>query len=393
MVRILDVEGGIVDLTNLEKISPSQSAEFSRTVLSPGDLVCSVVGTLGETFIVPKSLSGANLSRAMARIQLRPDVCTRYVQYCMQSPEFIQFVDTNTEGAAQRVLNLGTLTELPIPVGNFNSQERIANFLDDKTARIDALIAEKERLVAALLEYESAKITAAVTRGVKSDVELVKANLAWLGEVPAHWAQNTVRRVCSRVTDGAHISPDLSSPDYNFVSTVDISEGEIRFQSCLKTSTACFEYLVKTGCRPFAGDVLFSKDGTIGRTAIVSADTPAFVVASSLVILTPLPEEVLPKYLDYWLNNHLLQQHVELLLAGAALRRISIEKVSRLPILVPPLEEQQEIVQQLEHFLHRTRQLRLHALAHIARLREYRSSLISAAVTGQLDIGTFKSAA
>jgi type I restriction enzyme S subunit len=270
---------------------------------------------------------------------------------------------------------------------------RIANFLDDKTGRIDALIAEKERLVETLNEYEQSTITSAVTKGLNLNAHEVHANEDWLGEIPAHWAQSRVRRVCHRVTDGAHISPDLTSPDFPFVSTVDIAEGTIDFDGCLRASTDCYEYLVKTGCQPKDGDVLFSKDGTIGRTAVVQTGFPDFVVASSLVIVSPCLEKIVPKFLDYWFNNQLLKQYVELQLVGAALRRISVEKVGRLPVLVPPLDEQRAIVRQLDAVTSRIRSLVHHAQEHIARLREYRSSLISAAVTGQLDIGSFKESA
>lgn len=310
-----------------------------------------------------------------------------FLFWALQSSNAHDYFATSALGITRYALNTADIEQFPLVAPGHAFQERIANFLDDKTARIDALIAEKERLIESLVEYGQASITSAVTKGLNPKTKFLQANADWLGEVPAHWVQSRVRRVSTRVTDGAHISPDLTSPDYPFVSTVDIANGNINFDSCLRASAACYEYLVKTGCKPTDGDVLFSKDGTIGRTAVIQADFPDFVVASSLVIISPRPEEILPRFLNYWLNNQLLKQYVELQLVGAALRRISVEKVGQLPVLIPPLEEQAAIIEMLDSLTSRVGILLQHSIEHISRLREYRSSLISAAVTGELDLG------
>lgn len=173
------------------------------------------------------------------------------------------------------------------------------------------------------------------------------SKVEWLDEVPGHWEVLEIRRVTTRVTDGAHISPDTTSPDYQFVSTVDIDNGEINFESCLHTSAESFLYMKRTGCCPSKGDVLFSKDGTIGRTAVVRSDFE-FAVASSLVILSPNPKRLTSKFLNYWLNGSAVQERLGIFLAGTALRRISVEKVSRLLLLLPPLQEQHAIASFLD---------------------------------------------
>lgn len=206
------------------------------------------------------------------------------------------------------------------------------------------------------------------------------SGVEWLGDVPEHWDEDRLKRSSLRVTDGAHISPDLSSPDFPFVSTVDISEGEIDFDGCLRTSDDCYRYLVHTGCRPYQGDLLFSKDGTVGRTAVVEINRE-FVVASSLVIVSPKPARLHARFLDYWLNNSLLQQDILLQMSGAALRRISVEKVSRLPVWLPPFAEQQAIAAYLDRETGRVDRLVAKKRELIERLKEKRTALISRTVT------------
>ncbi len=111
-----------------------------------------------------------------------------------------------------------------------------------------------------------------------------------------------------------------------------------------------------------------------------------FVVASSLVIISPNSRHLNFHFLDYWLNNDLLKQEVTLQMAGAALRRISVEKVGRLPVLLPPLNEQKAIVLYLDGEALQLDALITKAEAAIDRLTEYRQALITSAVTGKIDV-------
>lgn len=210
------------------------------------------------------------------------------------------------------------------------------------------------------------------------------SGVEWLREIPEHWTVDRLRRLSKRVTDGAHISPDQSSEDYPFVSIVDVKNGTIDFENCLRTSAASYEYFVRNDCRPFENDVLFSKDGTVGQTALVDFDID-FVVSSSLVIISPIPPRIQPGFLEYWLNGSLLQQDIALRMSGAALRRISVEKISRFSVVVPLLSEQESIVAFLDHETSRIDEILAKKQRQIELLQEKRSALISHVVTKGLD--------
>ncbi len=211
------------------------------------------------------------------------------------------------------------------------------------------------------------------------------SGLDWLGAIPRHWMVKRVRQSCSRVTDGAHISPDTTSSDFPFVSTVDIRGGAIDFDECLRTSASSYAYMERTGCRPNHGDVLFSKDGTVGTTAVVTTDRE-FAVASSLVILSPARGELDASWLEYWLNGAFTKEQIELLLSGAALRRISVAKVGRLFLILPPeLGEQRAIAAFLDRETARIDGLVAKKERLIELLQEQRTALITRAVTKGLD--------
>ena len=288
-------------------------------------------------------------------------------------------------GGGQPNLSQELLRSIRAPIPTELEQQVIADFLDRETAKIDALVEKKERLIELLKEKRTALITHAVTRGLDSNVRMKDSGIEWLGQIPAHWNPGRIGIFSQQVTDGAHISPDTASPDHPFVSTVDIVGGRIDFENCLGTTSETYAYMVRTGCRPRRGDVLFSKDGTVGRTTVVDSDAE-FVVASSLVIISPRKEVVMPRHLDYWLNGTFIQELVELFLSGAALRRISVAKVGNLPIALPPLNEQQAIVDFLDRETAKIDALVSKIQEAIERLKEYRTALISAAVTGKIDV-------
>ena len=157
------------------------------------------------------------------------------------------------------------------------------------------------------------------------------------------------------------------------------------FDGCLLTSESSYEYLVRTGCRPLLGDVLFSKDGTIGRTVIVR-EAKEFVVASSLIIIRPKEGLLFPDFLDFLCKSHVVSRQVDGFVKGAGLPRLSIQNLLKVVGIFPPFLEQKEIA----HFLHAAVQ-KLDALSEEAEraillLIERRSALIAAAVTGKIDV-------
>ena len=211
------------------------------------------------------------------------------------------------------------------------------------------------------------------------------SGVEWLGEVPEHWEVTALKRLCQRITDGAHISPETENGVHCFVSTRDLSESGIDFEGCLRTSEASFEYLVRTGCRPEVGDVLFSKDGTIGRTLVIQ-DKRDFVVASSLIIIRPESELLDAEFLDFLCKSDAVQKQVESFVKGAGLPRLSIANLMRVIGIFPPLDEQKLIASVVSEIAMRFTVLTTEAEAAVTLLQERRSALISAAVTGQIDV-------
>ena len=264
-------------------------------------------------------------------------------------------------------------------------QTAIGAFLDRETTKIDTLVAEQEQLITLLKEKRQAVISHAVTKGLDPSVPMKDSGVEWLGEVPAHWEVTHLKRRCAVITDGAHISPETEGGVHLFVSTKDISDDGIDFDSALRTSPASYEYMIKTGCQPIGGDVLFSKDGTIGRTVVVNGSIE-FVIASSLIIIRPIPDQLNSDFLNALCQSWVVSQQVDGFVKGAGLPRLSIQNLLKVVGVFPPIDEQVQIANYLSDLDMRSRTLALEAERTVALLKERRSALISAAVTGQIDV-------
>lgn len=160
-------------------------------------------------------------------------------------------------------------------------------------------------------------------------------------------------------------------------------------QNCKKIDQEDFDDLVKNGCQPQINDVLLTKDGTIGRAAIVKENND-FVALSSLGIITPDLAKINSEYLRLFLISGINVNQMFSMIAGAALTRLTIEKMKHIIITVPPLDIQNEICNFLSNKIERFDEILKSNNFQITNLKSYRQSLISEAVTGKIDVREWK---
>lgn len=341
---------------------------------------------IGIPAFVPRDIPGMVYGYHLSVYRPRDRRYSKFLKWVFDSAYVKATFESRTPGVTRVGLSQNTLRYFRIPTPKPDEAVQIASFLDREAAEIDAFIADQEALIGLLAERRSAMISYRVSSGVDPARCMKDTGIKWLGRVPAHWDVMTIKKAATRITDGAHISPDQEGGVFPFVSTRDVgSDGSIDVNGALRTSPSTYDYMVRTGCRPSEGDVLFRKDGTVGRTAVVPAGT-IFVVASSLIIITPRRSRVSPKYLDYVLNGRPIQEQVAAFVKGAGLPRLSVANLQRVVTALPPLGEQLRIVASLNEEVGEIDRAIADAREAIALSRERRAALISAAVTGKIDV-------
>ncbi|WP_430454226.1 restriction endonuclease subunit S [Rhodopirellula europaea] len=369
-------------------VTEEWSNEHEKSILEAGDVLVVQTGDIGQVAVVPEAFAGCNCHALIILTPHREQVSGEWMAWVLNSDYGFHSLMSIKTGALHPHLNCSNVKYLKIPVPDIDEQKAISSFLDVETSKIDSLVSEQRRLIELLKEKRQAVISHAVTKGLNPNAPMKPSGIQWLGDVPQHWSVTAIKHMCRDITDGAHVSPETENGVYCFVSTRDVSDDGIDFENCLRTSDASYEYLLRTGCKPFAGDVLFSKDGTIGRTVVVHEDRD-FVVASSLIILRPFNGKLDSTYLHHLCQSNIVKNQVERFVRGAGLPRLSITNLCKVIGCFPPRDEQREIGYYLNQEVETFSQLQAEAERAIELLQERRTALISAAVTGKIDVRGF----
>jgi type I restriction enzyme, S subunit len=271
-------------------------------------------------------------------------------------------------------------------------QEGIASFLDKQTARIDALIAEKERLVEGLRTLLFSNSSQLMTRGLNANTVLKPTAYPELGELPSHWIVKRLK-VLGDVRSGVAKGKDLGERAtvlLPYLRVANVQDGYVDLTEVSEIAVPESEatrYLLRNG------DVLMNEGGDndkLGRGAVWQGQIEP-CIHQNHVFAVRLRDTSLAEWVSRFTSTHAARTYFFLRSKQSTnLASINQSNVRELPVPMPPDEERAAILAELKRSAKATTELIDHAVAHVERLREYRSSLISAAVTGQLDINAFE---
>jgi type I restriction enzyme S subunit len=369
------------------------ASEISGSLLIAGDLLLTKSSGselhIGKTSLVNEEVAAmaACYSNFMQRLRVDDRTEPRFVHYWLNNSlcrEQFAYLSNSTSGLANLSAGLVKCTLLAFP-SQFE-QVRIANFLDDKTARIDALIAEKERLAESLKDIEEVTAFDMVTRGLNSNVPRTSFVEPWLGEVPLHWALTKIRNFA---TVGNGSTPKRDNEDYwaggdtPWLNSGSVNSPRIVEASDYVTSVAikeCHLPTVRAGSTVVA---LTGQGKTRGRAAFAEFET---TINQHLAFISAVDERISDEYLWVALTGFYSVFRYISDGEGSTKGALTCEELNRFRLPVPPPDEQADIVKAYLERIGAIERLESHNELHIARLREYRSSLISAAVTGQMTI-------
>ena len=269
-------------------------------------------------------------------------------------------------------------------------QEKIVSFLDTETARIDNLIAKQEKLIELLEEQRKSIISHAVTKGLNPDAPMKDSGVEWLGEVPEHWMTPSSKHLLEiPITDGPHETPNFVDDGIPFISAEAISKGKIDFDKKRGYITPELNAIYSKKYSPKVEDIYMVKSGaTTGKVAMVET-TETFNIWSPLAAFRCNKNKVLPKFLLAVFNSSHFYDALVLNWSYGTQQNIGMGVLSNIEIPCPPLKEQAEIIQHLDVQNTKFDKLIGTQSQLIEKLKEYRSTIISHAVTGKIDVREF----
>lgn len=276
-----------------------------------------------------------------------------------------------------------------------SEQQRIASFLDEQTARIDALIAEKESLVERLSSYQHSYSSRLMTLGSATHPKLKQTGFPEVGTIPSHWDLKRLKFL-GEVRSGIAKGKDHGAKEtmlLPYLRVANVQDGYVDLSEVLDIEVGTHEigrYLLK------AGDVLMNEGGDndkLGRGTVWEGQIDP-CVHQNHVFAVRLHDVELAEWVARFTSTAAARSYFFLRSKQSTnLASINQTNVRELPVPMPPRPERLELLKELRRSATATADLSAHVTGHIDRLREYRSSLISAAVTGQLDINNFRAAA
>lgn len=385
-----------------EELPKMWATETDISMLHPkvGDLLICEGGEVGRATVIGKPLPPtAIIQNSLHLVRQSQSADVRYLRYALEHAALSGWLDILCNKATIAHLTGDKLRDLQIPFHAASEQTRIANFLDEQTARIDALIAEKERLDGLLGEYRASLISAAVT----GQFEVATGDVfpgAYEGgcgttkavfgrKLPPNWRQMRLRHIARFISGG---TPSKSNSMF--------WQGQIPWFSPKDFSS---------GVLADSEDHISAEAVEASATTMLPAGTPVFVVRSGILRHTIpialldvdgcinqdvkgvlLKDELIPRYFVYVVQGFQGELIDEWTKQGATVESIEQQFVDNTCFPVPSRQDQTRIASFLDEKTARIDDLRSHCKEHISLLREYRASLVSAAVTGQLDIDSFK---
>ncbi|HCH6297533.1 TPA: restriction endonuclease subunit S [Vibrio parahaemolyticus] len=269
---------------------------------------------------------------------------------------------------------------------SFEEQQKIANFLDHETAKIDTLITKQEKLIELLKEKRQAVISHAVTKGLNPDAPMKDSGVEWLGDVPEHWFVVPIKRMCE-VKDGTHDTPkyvDKGENSFPLITSKDFEGKNISFENAKYISKEAHREIVKRS-NTEVGDVLMSMiGGNIGKALIVK-ETAEFSI-KNVALFKTTRKSALASYILYYLESGLLDIQISLQSRGGAQGFLSLGDLRNLVFFKVPEDELNTIVEHLDLKISKYDRLINIASDKIALLSERKTALISAAVTGKINV-------
>lgn len=390
-IQAKDTAAGYVGMENIESWSGKfveSASDFEAEGLSNGFDVGDVLFGKLRPYLAKAWLSDRTGVCSSELLVLRPkNVVAKYLLHQVLNRDFVTLVDSSTYGSKMPRASWDYIGGIELPLPPICDQVTIASFLDRETTKIDSLIASQEAMINLLKEKRQAVISHAVTKGLDPNVPMKASGVKWLGDVPEHWI---VRRLKHLVYEGiagpygSSLTKSMySSSGYRVYGQQQVIPDDFNVGDYY-ISPDKFAEMARYAVRP--NDILISVMGTIGRAALVPIDVEPGIINPRLVLYRAIDEEIYPRYLQLFINNPTSQRYFSLVAQGTTMEGLNMVSIGELQVPLPPREEQAEIITYLDKAVGKIDTLIAKAQQAITLQREHRTALISAAVTGKIDV-------
>lgn len=386
-ISSVDLVGGI---QKTEELKYFEAPSRARRKVENGDTIISTVRTyLKSISFVDNPPSNLIVSTGFAVIRPTHQLDPKYLTYYLQSQGFVDAVVANSVGVSYPAINPSTLVTLAMLLPQtISEQQSIANFLDKKTAKIDELIEKKQRLIELLKEKRTALISHAVTKGLDPNAKMKDSGVEWLGKVPEGWKIKKLKYCTTKIGSGK--TPKGGAEVYTSTGVALLRSQNI-YDDGLRLSDVVFidkeTDLEMKNTRVELLDVLLNITGaSIGRCALANKDCLPANVNQHVCIIRTTPYDLLPEFAHIFLCSKYFKDFILSEEQGTSREGLNFQQIGNISAPLPSTNIQENIINAVNIQTAQIDALIQKVQTAIDKLKEYRTALISAAVTGKIDV-------
>ncbi|CAI1038701.1 Type I restriction enzyme EcoKI specificity protein [Serratia liquefaciens] len=368
-----------LNIVDLMWFSPE---EQTKLLLKPNDVLISEGGDVGRSTIWLEQLDECYIQNAINRVRAIKGNSSSFLNYWMIYLKSADFINTLCNKATIAHYTAEKVEMSPVLLPTSNEQLLISAFLDHETAKIDNLIEKQKQLIELLKEKRQAVISHAVTKGITPDVPMKDSGVEWLGEVPEHWDIPKLLHVTRTIGDGLHSTPEYDNETgYYFINGNNLVNGKISIGVTAKEVSKS-EYN-KHYVHLDEASVLLSINGTIGNVAVYNNER---IILGKSAAYVKCGDKLNVNYLMYCFITDEARYYFDLEVTGTTIFNLSLNSIRQMKVCIPPLEEQKLIIDYCFAQENKYNYLIHSADTAIKLMQERRTALISAAVTGKIDV-------
>ncbi|MDN7137890.1 restriction endonuclease subunit S [Pseudidiomarina sp. 1ASP75-14] len=378
-------EKGSLEINASKKISASAWKKLRQIPVGSTLLCC--IGSIGKLgYLMRAATSNQQITAVTPKFDI---VNPKLIFWILAASQ--RELKSLSMGNVVKILNSDRLGELRVPLPPNNEQQKIAQFLDYETAKIDALIDEQKRLIELLKEKRQAVISHAVTKGLNPDAPMKDSGVEWLGQIPEHWETTPIKHVTKTFEQGwspqCFNEPVSNESELGVLKVGCVKQGRFDYSENKRLPP---ELKFKSELAVKAGDLLISRANTrelVGSAGVPTVNHDNLMISDKLFRLK-LTGQAISRFVCFFLTTKAARKQIELAATGASDSMLNIGQgtIREMPFPCPPVEEQRQIVDYVVRVNWRLLELAGEALKLVNTLKERRSALISAAVTGKIDV-------
>lgn len=321
VVKVFNIVSGLNDVRNLDTTTYEIDKKYPKTKLAGGELILSVVGTVGKTAIAPKSFAGCNIGRSTAMIDIPDPMMTYWVKYYIDSPLGQEFINANLNTTVQSVLNIKSLVEMPIRLYSTEYMRKVSSFLSSLDDKI-----ENNNRINSNLEAQAQ----AIFKSWFVDFE------PWGGSMPEDWREVSLNEMTSKFGTGLNPRKNfkLGEGENYYVTIKNMGNNRVYLDDrCDKVTDEAIEKINKRS-KLQAGDLLFSGIGTIGRVALVTETPTNWNTSESVFNLHPA-NNISSEFLYVLLLSDVFQNYVKIHAQGGVQQGIRMASLKDYKMYIP----------------------------------------------------------